>query len=48
MNIILLIWIIVITFTVLALLKITMTLIDVVAKTVRTLEKHDIRISDGA
>jgi hypothetical protein len=47
MNIILLIWIIAITFTILVLLKLTMTLIGVVAKMVRTLEKHNIRISDG-
>jgi hypothetical protein len=44
MNIILLIWIIAITFTVLVLLKLTMTLIGVVANIVRVLERHDIKI----
>jgi hypothetical protein len=47
MNIILFVWIIAITFTVLVLLKLTMTLIGVVAKMVKILEKHDIKISDG-
>jgi len=44
MNIILLIWIIAITFTILVLLKLTMTLIGVVANIVRVLERHDIKI----